>query len=485
MDALPAEASCPICLEYFRDPVSIHCGHHFCRSCIERCWEWSTAGFACPRCRDTAPQRSLRPSRELARVLEIARRLSRGEALGSGDEEEEGCRRHREPLEVFCKEDGALLCAICRESRAHRAHTVLPLPEAVREYREQIQARLQTLKDDREKLLEFREAEMKRNWEYLFQGLRLSLEELSRHLLARLGDLESDIGKVQEENVTSLTKEISRLDTRVQELEEKCQQPARTFLQDISGTLTSLGKENLQLPPSPLPELEKKIHHFREENILLEETLRSFQDILMFELPEKMTVTLDPGTAHPQLLVAPDGSSVSWESARDPPGDGAGAGTGTDPPADGPGPGPGPEPGTDPSVLGREGVTAGRRCWDVQVAPAGSWALGVARETLGSGAETPGSEAETPGSSEWELWSMGLCQGQFWALTSLERIPLFPIRAPSRVRVALDYEGGQVAFFDADKRSLIFAFPAASFKGQSIHPWFLVWGEGSRITLCR
>ncbi|NXB95263.1 TRI31 ligase, partial [Vidua chalybeata] len=103
-----------------------------------------------------------------ARVLEIARRLSRGEALGIGDgeeeEEEEGCQRHREPLEVFCKEDGALLCAICRESRAHRAHTVLPVPEAVREYKEQIQARLQTLKDGRDKLLEFREAEMRRNW---------------------------------------------------------------------------------------------------------------------------------------------------------------------------------------------------------------------------------------------------------------------------------------------------------------------------------
>ncbi|XP_014749148.1 PREDICTED: zinc finger protein RFP-like [Sturnus vulgaris] len=464
MAALPGEASCPVCREYFRDPVSIHCGHHFCRSCIERCWEWPTGGFACPRCRDTAPERSLRPSRELARVLEIARRLSRGEALGVGGEEEEeeeedgeeGCRRHREPLEVFCKEDGALLCAICRESRAHRAHTVLPVPEAAREFKEQIQARLQTLKDGRDKLLALREAEMRRNWEYLenteaerqrilahFQGLRLSLEELSRHLLARLGHLQGHIGRVQEERVTSLTQEISRLDARVQELEEKCEQPARTFLQDISGTLSSLGKEILQLPPSPLLELEKRIHRFREENILLEETLRSFQDVLVFELPEKMTVTLDPSTAHPQLLVAPDGSSVSWESAPDPPGD-----------EPEPEPGPGPGPGTDPSVLGREGVTAGRRCWDVQVAPEGSWALG------------------------------GLCQGQFWALTSLERIPLFPSRAPSRVRVALDYERGQVAFFDAEQRSLIFAFPAASFKGRSVRPWFLVWGEGSRITLC-
>ncbi|NXD04263.1 TRI26 protein, partial [Certhia familiaris] len=103
-----------------------------------------------------------------ARVLEIARRLSRGEIPGVGyeeeEKEEEGCQRHREPLEVFCKEDGALLCAICRESRAHRAHTLLTVPEVVREYKEQIQAGLQTLKDDRDKLLEFREAEMRRNW---------------------------------------------------------------------------------------------------------------------------------------------------------------------------------------------------------------------------------------------------------------------------------------------------------------------------------
>ncbi|NXT60767.1 TRI27 protein, partial [Chaetops frenatus] len=105
------------------------------------------------------------------RVLEIARRLSRGEALRTGndegdeeEEEEEGCQKHREPLEVFCKEDGALLCAICRESRAHRGHTVLPVPEVVREFKGQIQARLRSLKDGRDKLLEIREAEMSRNW---------------------------------------------------------------------------------------------------------------------------------------------------------------------------------------------------------------------------------------------------------------------------------------------------------------------------------
>ncbi|XP_064255573.1 E3 ubiquitin-protein ligase TRIM7-like [Passer domesticus] len=469
MDALGDSARCPICREYFRDPVSIHCGHHFCRPCIERRWEWPTARFACPRCRDAAPARSLRPSPELARLLELARRLSRGETLGDAEEEdEEGCQKHREPLEAFCEEDGALLCAICRESRAHRAHAVLPLPEAVRERKEQIQAGLRALKDGRDELLELREAEMRRGCECLerteverqrilaqFQELRLSLDELCRHLLARLGRLESGVGQAQEESRAALSRDISRLESRARELQERCQQPARTFLQGIGSALRSLAEENVQVPPSPLLEMEEKIRHFREENILLGETLRGVRDILAFELPEKMAVTLDPSTAHPRLLVAPDGSSVSWERAQNLP----------EPEA---------EPGTDPSVLGLEAVAAGRRCWDVRVSPEGSWALGVATEPPGSGPEPP----------ERELWSVGLCQGRFWALSPRGRAPFSAGRAPGGVRVALDYESGRVAFFDADRRSLIFAFAAASFGGHRVRPWFLVWGEGSRITLC-
>ncbi|XP_009818382.2 zinc finger protein RFP [Gavia stellata] len=466
---LPSEASCPICLEYFRDPVSIHCGHNFCRACITRCWEWSTANFSCPQCRETAPERIFRPSRELARVLEIAKRLSLQAARGE-TVEEEGCERHREPLKVFCKDDEAFICVICRESRAHRSHTMLPVQDAVQEYKGQIQAHLQVLKEDRDKLLGFREAEMRRSWEYLekteaerqgvfskFEGLRLFLEDHARHLLAQLGDLERDLEKTQEENITSLTKEISRLDTLIQEMEEKCQQPASKFLRDIRGTLSRFEKENFQQPPLLLPELEKKISHFREKNIALEETLRSFQDILMFELPEKMKVTLDPSTAHPQLVVSADGRSVRWEDAQH------------DPSAEG--------FGTDPCVLGCEGITSGRCCWEVEVTPKGSWAVGVAKDSLKR-------REATSVSPEMELWSMGLCEGQFWALTSLERIPLYQIQVPRRVRVSLDYEKGQVAFFDADKRALIFTFPAASFKGESIHPWFLVWSEGSQITLC-
>ncbi|NXW84917.1 TRI27 protein, partial [Alopecoenas beccarii] len=104
-----------------------------------------------------------------ARVLEIAKELS-SEATGAAmeeeeeEEEEEGCEKHREPLGFFCKDDGVGVCAVCRESRAHRSHAVLPVQDALQEYEGQIQARLQDLKDKRDKLLGFREAEMRRSW---------------------------------------------------------------------------------------------------------------------------------------------------------------------------------------------------------------------------------------------------------------------------------------------------------------------------------
>ncbi|NXI49240.1 BT1A1 protein, partial [Chloroceryle aenea] len=69
-----------------------------------------------------------------------------------------------------------------------------------------------------------------------------------------------------------------------------------------------------------------------------------------------------------------------------------------------------------PCVLGREGVTSGRCCWEVEVTPKGSWAVGVAKGSL-----RKEEEEEVSGSPEMELWSMGRCEGQFWALTSLER----------------------------------------------------------------
>ncbi|CAM5105036.1 unnamed protein product, partial [Natator depressus] len=71
-----------------------------------------------------------------------------------------------------------------------------------------------------------------------FQQLQQFLEEQERLLLAQLEKPDKEILRIQKENVTKLSKEISRLSELISELEGKRQKPASEFLQDVRSTLS-------------------------------------------------------------------------------------------------------------------------------------------------------------------------------------------------------------------------------------------------------
>ncbi|KGL84406.1 Zinc finger protein RFP, partial [Tinamus guttatus] len=239
IDTLHSEASCPICLGLFQDPVSIHCGHNLCRGCISRCWEWS-GPFSCPGCREAAPERSFRPSRELGSIARVAARMGAKAT----------CPEHQEPQKLFCKVELSPICVVCERSRAHRFHAVVPVEEAAQEYKEEIQARLQALKEERGKFLESRRSG-KTGSSYLvgafdgslspcfrrkkivdeFERLCQFLKEQEHLLLSQLEDLDWAIMKVQEEADNKIMEDVSHLDTLIWEMEGKFQQPPSEFLQ--------------------------------------------------------------------------------------------------------------------------------------------------------------------------------------------------------------------------------------------------------------
>uniref|UniRef100_A0A8C3T0B3 Uncharacterized protein n=1 Tax=Chelydra serpentina TaxID=8475 RepID=A0A8C3T0B3_CHESE len=415
------EPTCPICLKYFTKPVSVDCGHNFCRDCITRyCEEWTKGDYGplcCSVCRARIRTGNHRPNRDLAHIIEKIQE----EGLKAGEAGKETvCARHKEKLNLFCEKHGEAVCVVCEKSPEHRSHPVLLLEVAA--------------------------------WKYKMEIVRW-----------------------QNETVTKLDKEISHLSELIGEMEGKDQQPAREFLQVrlIERHLRSLPREGLALGQSiqgsrtrPVPCPKQVIGHHQGtalcpavcEALAMSPMCRQHASDLNSRpgqksgnVPARMGLLgsvrnrPNPDTVYPGLVLSEDRKSVQCGDTRQ------------DLPDN-------PERFDPvPCVLGCKGFTSGRHCWDVEVGDGGRWAVGVARESL----RRKGVIDFNPGGG---IWAVERCLDQYQALTSPES-PLSLSRNPRRIRVSLDYEAGQVAFCYADNEAPIFTFPPASFAGDRICPW--------------
>ncbi|XP_015279082.1 PREDICTED: tripartite motif-containing protein 7-like [Gekko japonicus] len=310
VQGLQKAAVCSICLEFFRDPVSIECGHNFCRVCITQCCEESRRRFCCPHCRRRACKRDIRPNRELASMVELAKRFKLQEEVeeevrtagGKGQ-----CEKHQEPLKLFCEDDQILICVVCDRSKEHRSHAVTPLEEAALDYKEQIQSQSQTLKQEKERLQDLKQASEQSVEAYLesldverkkmtseFELLHQFLEETEQLLLDQLDEVEMEVRKGQKESDIRLSEEISILGEVISEMEENCKQSASEFLQNVKKMLSRY-KEEPHLPVVISQDLKEKLSTFDKKNISLEKMVKKFKDILTLELQEKgedATVTI-------------------------------------------------------------------------------------------------------------------------------------------------------------------------------------------------
>ncbi|XP_028577040.2 E3 ubiquitin-protein ligase TRIM58-like isoform X2 [Podarcis muralis] len=114
-------------------------------------------------------------------------------------------------------------------------------------------------------------------------------------------------------------------------------------------------------------------------------------------------------------------------------------------------------------LLACQQFTTGRHYWEVCVESKTSWTLGVCRESVSrQGIFTP-----SPATGFWTVWLRN--GNEYAALTS----PLteLALRArPGAIGIFLDYDAGEVSFYNADDGSHIFTF-ADSFSGP-LRPYF-------------
>ncbi|XP_015283465.1 PREDICTED: zinc finger protein RFP-like [Gekko japonicus] len=460
------EASCPICLGYFQDPVTMPCGHNFCRTCIAQCWGELEGNVSCPQCGENSPLSSSADNQHLARIADSVRCLHRETSRVL--EERRMCEGHQEPVTVFCKDDKIPICLVCAISKEHRHHTVIPTEDAVQDYKEKLGNEGKRVVSE-------------------FEHLHQFLEDQEQLLLARLEQLENELIKEKKTITSKLSEEISNLSDLISEIEEKCKQPMNEFLQDIKNILNRCENQKIQQPVEHSLDLERRLNAFSEETMHLEDFQRKFKDGLsselestpllkhalgipkartrLFDLPfaevakrtgRRVNVTLDPGTANPFLILSADQKSVRlgdvWQDVCDNP----------------------ERFDTYPCVLGCEGFMSGRHYWEVEVGSGRYWAVGFAKESVRR-------KGEIIPSPEEQIWALKQYGDYFEALT-------YPVTTlslsswPRRIQVFLDYEEDRVAFFDADTAALIYVFSPATFSQERILPWLWVW-PGTELRL--
>ncbi|XP_066109547.1 tripartite motif-containing protein 60-like [Saccopteryx bilineata] len=417
---LQAEASCPLCQDYLKDPVTIYCGHNFCLSCIRQCWKELQDVFPCPLCLHHCPDRNFKKNTQLCHVTDIVKQITTTRSKRILQEEKALCEKHNKVLIFFCYEDLELLCPQCVVSFDHEDHQLIPIEEAAVKHRRKLRSCIEPL------MVEIEDAEMGfenqiaktfevqrevENWRkelhYEYKELKCSLEVEKDGINTSFLTEETVVEKKLTENRRKISNHMVMLNNLLSEIAEKYLQTDLDLLTGIENIHNRY--ENLETPAVFSYKLKRELcplppHYFG-----------FFKMVSTFYVD----LTLDPETAHPSLVISRDRKTVTY---RTPSGHHPRAGT------------------SYPAVLSSEGFDAGRHFWEVEVRGKGEWSLGVCKDSSYKNAPRSSSPANS-------CWHIELCTSICGTCTRGHIM---------RVGIFLDYELGEVSFYNMNNRSYLY-----------------------------
>ncbi|XP_054980279.1 E3 ubiquitin-protein ligase TRIM38-like [Sorex araneus] len=444
------EATCPICLQLMTEPISIDCGHFFCCSCImqnienEQQQSLSQGIFWCPVCRAQFQRESFRPSKQLESIIDTIKKM----------EQEHLCEEHGEKLSLFCEDDGQLICWLCERKPQHKGHTTVLAEDVCQGYREIFQETLTSLRDQEIKNKEWQgnisekiekvESEFlheKNRFMYRFAMCHVILYMEEKSYLRRLENKKEEVLKTLQGIEAQLVKQSQELNKHILELERKCQGSVQELLQDVTDTLDRISAMKSNAPE----DVSWALHAKSERDRIFSQFLKMFKTAYV-------TVTVDPDTAHNNLLVNKDKDNVTHGSAQ----------VKHETPA---------RFKDLPCVLGCEAFNSGKQFFVIYTVSGPEWDVGVCRENV----PRDNCMRRNPESG---FWAIRHCKDYGYVALTNPLTPL-PLKNVFNIGVFVDYEAGLVSFNDLNTRSHIFTFQKASFS-EPIRPYFRI-GEDSAL----
>ncbi|XP_068091097.1 E3 ubiquitin/ISG15 ligase TRIM25-like [Hyperolius riggenbachi] len=481
---LRKELDCSICLSIYTDPVTLRCGHNFCRLCIDQVLDTQKGAgvYSCPECREEFQERpALQRNITLCNIVESFR-------SAQPDQEETGvfctycihspvpavmsclhceaslcdnhlrvhskspehvlcdpttslenrkCSVHKKILEYYCLADAACICVSCSLAGDHKGHNVETLNEASEKKKQKLRNELQELitkTEETEKEVQSLQENKRKVHEKssgvtervtaLFRDLRRQLDNLEKRVLREVSRQEEQLSLPLADFIQQLEIKKAELSRKMCHIEELCNMtdPLTVLQESHTGDLCDTEEGDKE---------DRERHDGRDLDVaLISHTLHTgLSDIIAgvtggCNIQEATDILLDINTAHNYLHISDDmkivsSSDISQNRPETP-----------------------ERFQTYTQVLSRQSFSSGRHYWEVDVRKSEVWAVGMCYPSIAR----RGEQSEIGYNNK--SWCLYRYNNHCGVIHDSIEIQLPDTVSSNRVGIYLDYEAGQLSFYD-------------------------------------